>query len=103
MAPVAPASCCTAHRDGTALQIRLQPRARRTGVVGVVGERLKIAVSGPPVDGKANAELCRFLADTLGVPKSAVAILRGETSREKSVLVRGLVPAQVRERLGLST
>jgi uncharacterized protein (TIGR00251 family) len=81
------------------MQIRLQPRARRTGLLGVLGERLKIAVSGPPVDGKANAELCRFLADTLGVAKSAVTILQGETSREKTVLVRGLPPAAVAARL----
>ena len=99
MGAPAPALYLSAHRQGTAMQIRLQPRARRTGLLGVLGERLKIAVSGPPVDGKANAELCRFLADTLGVAKSAVTILQGETSREKTVLVRGLPPAAVAARL----
>jgi uncharacterized protein (TIGR00251 family) len=67
----------------------------------LVGERLKIAVSGPPVDGKANAELCRFLADVLGVSKSAVVIVQGETTREKTVLVRGLPPEVVAVRLSL--
>jgi uncharacterized protein (TIGR00251 family) len=70
-------------------------------VVGEVGERLKVAVSGPPVDGKANAELCRFLAASTGVPRSAVTILRGESCREKTVLVRGLTPAAIREHLGV--
>jgi uncharacterized protein (TIGR00251 family) len=88
------------HPEGTLLELRLHPRARRTGVVGVVGDRLKIAVSGPPVDGKANAELRRFLADVAGVPKSAVRILRGETSREKAVLVRGRTPGELLARLG---
>ena len=99
MGPPALVPCLGAHREGTAIQVRLQPRARRPGLVGRVGERLKIAVSGPPVDGKANAELCRFLAGILGVAKSAVVVLRGETSREKTVLVRGLSPETVAERL----
>ena len=99
MGPPAPALYLGAHREGTAIRVRLQPRARRTGLCGVVGERLKIAGSGPPVDGKANAELCRFLADILGVAKSAVVILQGETSRQKTVLVRGLPPEAVTARL----
>lgn len=100
MNPAVPA-CLAPHPDGAVLCLRLQPRARRTGVVGMVGERVKIAVSGPPVDGKANRELCRFLADLLDVPKSAVSILQGETAREKTVLVRGCAPAAVAARLGL--
>ncbi len=99
MAPSAPLPYLGAHREGTVIQIRLQPRARRPGLLGQVGDRLKIAVSGPPVDGKANAELCRLLADHLGVAKSAVLIVQGETSREKAVLVRGLPPETVAARL----
>lgn len=94
-------ACLTAHPDGAVLRLRLQPRARRSGVVGMVGDRLKIAVCGPPVDGKANAELCRFLATLLDIPKSAVAIVQGETAREKAVLLRGMAPAAVAVRLGL--
>ena len=101
MGPAAPVLYLGAHREGTSIRVRLQPRARRTGLVGLVGERLKIAVSGPPVDGKANAELCRFLADVLGVSKSAVVIVQGETTREKTVLVRGLPPEVVAVRLSL--
>ena len=87
------------HREGTTILVRLQPRARRPGVVGPVGGRLKIAVSGPPVDGKANAELCRLLAELLEVAKSAVLILQGETAREKTVLIRGVPPQTVAARL----
>lgn len=87
------------HGDGCVLSIRLQPRARRTAIAGPVGDLLKIAVSGPPVEGKANAEMCRFLADLAGVPKSAVTILRGETSREKSVCIRGVAAEALLARL----
>lgn len=71
------------------LALKIQPRASRTGIVGLLGERLKIAVSGPPVDGKANRELCTFLAKRVGVPKSSVEIILGESSRDKSVLIVG--------------
>ncbi len=99
MASTAPVPYLGTHREGTIILVRLQPRARRPGLVGSVGERLKIAVSGPPVDGKANAELCRLLAERLEVAKSAVLILQGETSREKTVLVRGVPPQTVAVRL----
>jgi len=88
------------HAEGCVLSIRLQPRARRTAVVGPVGSRLKVAVTGPPVEGKANTELCRFLAELTGVSKSAVIILRGETSREKAILIRGVAAGALLARLG---
>ncbi len=72
------------------LRVHTQPRASRTEVVGVHGDRLKIRVAGVPVDGRANADLCRFLAERLGVSLSAVRILRGETSRDKDILVAGV-------------
>lgn len=90
-----------AHPEGVALCLRLQPRARQTALVGLVGDRLKIAVQAPPVDGKANAELCRFLAGLAQVPRSAVTILQGESSRDKRVLVRGCDLATLRRRLGV--
>ena len=68
-------------------------------MAGVMGECLKVALTAPPVDGKANAELCRFLADKAGVPKSSVRILSGETSRTKVVLFTGIELRVLRERL----
>lgn len=81
-----------AHRDGDGWQLALhvQPGARATGAVGVHGGRLKLKIAAPPVDNKANAHLLTWLADRLGVPKSAVTLTRGDTSRQKTVRVRGV-------------
>lgn len=78
------------HSDGVVLHVRVHPRGKRDAIVGTLGDCLKISLRSPPVDGKANAALCRFLAKALGVSKSAVVILRGEKAREKHVLVRGV-------------
>jgi uncharacterized protein (TIGR00251 family) len=74
---------------GTALVLSLhvQPGAARTEVAGLHGGALKIRLAAPPVDGKANAELVRFLAEAFGVPRRAVALVRGETSRQKTVRI----------------
>ena len=71
--------------DGWSLTIRVQPGAARSEVVGPYGDALRVRVAGPAVDGKANAELVRFLAEQLGLPARAVAITRGDTSRTKVV------------------
>ena len=75
---------------GVELLLHIQPRAGRTDVVGVHGDALKIRLAAPPVDGEANEELIRFLAKTLGVPKSAVTLLSGATGRRKRVRVEGV-------------
>ncbi|MBK9115469.1 MAG: YggU family protein [Betaproteobacteria bacterium] len=73
------------------LALHVQPGAKRTAVDGTHGEgtqqRLKVRLAAPPVDGKANAELLRFLADAFGVPLRSVSLVRGETSRQKVVRV----------------
>jgi len=73
------------------LMLHVQPGAKRTEVAGIHGEgvttRLKIRLAAPPVEGKANAELLRFLASAFGVPQRAVLLLRGESSRQKSVRI----------------
>jgi len=78
------------------LEIRLQPRGGRDQVVGERDGAVLIRISAPPVDGKANAALIAFVAKTIGVPKSAVTIIRGETSRNKVIRVEGHAPADVR-------
>ena len=83
-------------------EIRLQPRGGRNAVVGERDGAVLIRISAPPVDGKANAALIAFVAKTIGVPKSAVTIIRGETSRSKVIRVEGRAPADVRAAL-LST
>lgn len=82
----------TEKDGGVVISVQIQPRASRTEVVGLLGEppRLKIRVAAPPVDGEANAELVAFLAKRLGVPKSRVEIVRGETGKTKDLFCAGI-------------
>jgi len=73
--------------DALVLALRVQPGAKRSEVAGEHGGALKMRLAAPPVDGKANAELRRFLADAFGVPLRNVTLLRGEASRAKQVRV----------------
>ena len=78
--------------EGVVLALHVQPGARRTAVVGPHGERLKIAVASPPADGRANAALLEFLAELLGLPKLAVTLVSGASSRDKRVAVETSLP-----------
>jgi uncharacterized protein (TIGR00251 family) len=73
------------------LALQVQPGAARTGIVGVHGaegeRRLKVRLAAPPVDGKANAELLRFLAEAFGVPLRRVSLVRGVSARAKQVRI----------------
>ena len=73
--------------DGWLLTLHIQPGAKKSEVVGLHGDALKVRVASPPVDGKANEALVAFIADQLGLPKRAVQLVRGDTSRAKTVLV----------------
>ena len=74
-------------RNGLRIEVRVQPRSARDRVVGRHGAAIKVAVSAPPVGGAANAAVADLLARWLAVPRSRVAIVRGETSRNKLVEV----------------
>ena len=74
---------------------RVQPRASKQGIRGMHGSAVKISLNTPPVDGKANAALCAFLADILDLSKSSVSLHSGQTSRDKVVEVCGINHAQV--------
>ena len=80
--------------DGVTLAVRAQPGAKKTAIGGIYGEgagaQLKIAVHAPPLGGRANAVLIAFLAETFSVPRNAIEIVSGETSRSKAVLLRGV-------------
>ena len=71
------------------LSLHVQPGARRSAIAGLHGGALKIKVAAPAVDNKANAALIDFLGETLGVPKSAVALRHGATGRRKVVEITG--------------
>lgn len=88
-----------ADGSGVTLRLHIQPGAKKTEVVGLHGEALKIRLAAPPVDGKANACLLAFLADRLDVAKSAVSLLSGDSSRAKRVRVTGIEPSVVNARL----
>ena len=88
----------TPAKDGILLKLRISPGARRTSIEGHYGDdALKLRGAAPPVDGKANAEVRRFLAELLGLPRSKVALIQGATSRDKVVLVRGAEAGSLRE------
>lgn len=76
--------------DHVTLTLHIQPGARKTEIAGEHGDALKIRLAAPPVDGKANAALLEFIADRLGVAKSAVTLKSGQTSRRKVVEVGGI-------------
>jgi uncharacterized protein len=79
--------------------IRLQPRAKREEVVGERAGAIVIRVTAPPVDGKANAALCAFVAKAAGVSASSVDVVRGQTSRDKVVRVEGVTLQALRAAL----
>ena len=81
---------------GIVLLVHLQPRSSKNEITGVHGDRLKIRLTAPPVDSKADEALCDFLAEKLGVSKSSVSIVRGEKSRKKDVMVGGISLVEAR-------
>lgn len=87
-----------AAADGVTLAVRAQPGAKKTAIIGIYGEglgaQLKIAVQAPPLEGRANAALIEFLADTFSLPKSVVELMSGELSRSKVFLLRGVTMAR---------
>lgn len=84
------------------IAIKAVPNAPRHEVVGWLGDAIKIKVHAPPVEGRANEALCEFLADKLALPRRAVTVQRGDTSRLKTVRIDGLTSAEVHSRLGLN-
>ena len=82
------------RRQGSDLviDIRVQPRASRSEIAGTLGERLRVRLQAPPVDGRANEALVEFLARTFDVPRGAVTIEHGLRGRDKRVRIRGARP-----------
>ena len=76
--------------DGCLLKCWIQPRSSRSAVIGIHGDALKIALTAPPVDGKANKELLKFMAKYFKLPQSGIQITAGESSRSKTILISGL-------------
>ena len=83
------------------LTLHIQPGAKKTAFAGLHGDALKIRLAAPPVDGKANEALLRFVAEALSLPKSAVSLKSGQTSRRKVLELQGATPEAV-TRLAIS-
>ena len=83
------------------LAIKAVPNAPRSAVVGWLGEALKVKVHAPALEGRANDELCEFLANALALPRRAVTVLQGDKSRQKILHISGLTLAEVRLKLGV--
>lgn len=90
-----------ATKDGAVLTLHIQPGAKKTEIVGLHGEALKIRLAAPPVDGKANDCLLAFLAERLGVARSRLELLSGASSRAKRVKVGAGDTAVIAARLGI--
>lgn len=80
---------------GAVLEIRLLPRSSRCEVAGVQDGALKIKITAPPVEGRANEECIRFISDLLRIRKSAISIIAGEKSKNKTILVTGMTAGEI--------
>jgi uncharacterized protein len=83
--------------SGVTFQVKVHPRAKKNALTGEVGEALKLGLTAPAIEGRANEACIAFLADVLNVPRSSVTIAAGENSRNKIIRVRGLTAARVEE------
>jgi uncharacterized protein len=86
---------------GVTFAVKLHPRARKNAITGELGDALKLSLTAPPVEGKANAACIEFLANLLKVPRSSVTIASGLSSRRKVIRVSGISADEVRKRLGV--
>jgi hypothetical protein len=87
-----PGSCLREQDGGSSVSlcIHVQPKASRTRLAGLHGEALKLCITSPPVDGKANAAVIAFFATLFNIPKGAVTIAAGESSRDKRLVLAGV-------------
>jgi uncharacterized protein (TIGR00251 family) len=86
---------------GVTFAVKVQPRARKNAIIGELGDALKLALTAPPVEGRANAACIEFFANLLDVPRSSVTIASGETGRRKVIRVAGLSAENIRRRLAM--
>ncbi len=90
---------CDVWKSGCVITLKATPRASRNAILGAEAEWLRVALTAPPVDGKANDAMRRFLAEVLEVPRSSVNLLSGQTARLKRFSVDGLSPQEAMAKL----
>lgn len=84
---------------GAVFAVKIHPRAKRNAITGVVGDELKLALTAPPLEGRANQACIEFFANLFLVPRSSITIASGESSRRKVIRVAGLSADQLRKKL----
>jgi len=87
------------NTKGISLAVKVQPRAQKNAVTGVVGESLKLALTAPPVEGRANEAVVEFVAELFRIPRSSVTIASGLSSRNKVIRLTGVSRPAVEQRL----
>jgi uncharacterized protein len=85
--------------DGATFAVKVHPRAKKNTITGEVADALKLSLTAPPADGKANAACIEFFANLLKVPRSSVTIASGQSSRRKVIRVAGLSADALKQRL----
>jgi uncharacterized protein len=86
---------------GATFQVKVHPRAKKNAITGEVGDALKLMLTAPPVEGRANQACVAFLAEVLNVPRASVRISAGENSRRKVIRVAGVSADELRQKLGI--
>ena len=90
-------SCISESEHGAILQVLAVPRSSRTEITGIQENRCKIKVKAPPVDGEANAAICKALAKYFGLPKSSIVQQKGQTGKQKTFLLAGINMSEAEE------
>jgi uncharacterized protein (TIGR00251 family) len=85
--------------SGATFVVRVHPRAKKNAITGEVGDALKVNLTAPPIEGRANEACLEFFANLLKVPRSSITIAAGQSSRNKVLRVAGLTAEQVQQRL----
>ena len=88
--------------SGIAFAVRVHPRAKKNAIIGELGEAVKVALTAPPIDGRANQACIKFFADLLDIPRSAIKIVSGQSNRNKVICVTGISAEALRNRIAES-
>ncbi len=78
-------------KNGICIEVKVEPRSSKKGVSGVLGNKLKVKLNAPPVDGAANEQLIEVLSETFGIKKASIRIIRGQTSKHKVIEISGAI------------
>ena len=84
---------------GISFQVKVHPRAKKNGITGTLGEALKLSLTAPPIEGRANEACIEFFARLLKVPRSSITIASGQSSRLKVIRITGITAAELRAQL----